>query len=98
MGYSSKLTFPITTHTNPPEQLLILNIPMYFQFFVLDVIINFKRLSDQDLVSQLKRIADIAAQTQDPDPVGLLTTGNRSEWAASRFRLMEGEWVIFFVS
>ncbi|XP_070545343.1 choline O-acetyltransferase-like isoform X2 [Ptychodera flava] len=60
------------------------------QFFVLDVIVNFKRLSEENLLTQLKRIVSIATQDDDQQPaVGLMTTEGRTEWALARQRLMQ---------
>ncbi|XP_077870512.1 choline O-acetyltransferase-like [Saccoglossus kowalevskii] len=70
-----------------PEHIIVI---CRNQFFVLDVIVNFKRLSEENLLTQLKRIVTIAMQDEeDPPPVGILTTDGRHEWAASRARLME---------
>ncbi|XP_072038688.1 choline O-acetyltransferase-like [Amphiura filiformis] len=81
-----ELVSPTSSVMPEPEHIIVV---CNNQFFVLDVIVNFNRLNDQDLVSQLKRIVDIAAKTKNPEPLGLLTTGNRSEWAAARLKLME---------
>ncbi len=68
-----------------------LAICFYFvQFFVLDVIVNFKRLSEQDLLSQLKRIVDVSAENPEPHVLGLLSTMGRVEWAHARKRLIKG--------
>uniref|UniRef100_A0AAV2JIT3 DUF4806 domain-containing protein n=1 Tax=Knipowitschia caucasica TaxID=637954 RepID=A0AAV2JIT3_KNICA len=65
------------------------------QFFVLDVVINFCRLNERDLLTQLQRIAKMADSEEDRlPPVGLLTTDERSQWAESRSVLMRGQ--LFF--
>uniref|UniRef100_A0AAV2JMW8 Choline O-acetyltransferase n=1 Tax=Knipowitschia caucasica TaxID=637954 RepID=A0AAV2JMW8_KNICA len=59
------------------------------QFFVLDVVINFRRLNERDLLTQLQRIAKMADSEEERlPPVGLLTTDGRSQWAESRSVLM----------
>ena len=66
----------------------ILNLP---QFFVLDVVINFRRLNERDLLTQLSKIAKMAESNEDQLPsVGLLTSDGRTEWANSRSVLMRG--------
>ncbi|KAK2824335.1 hypothetical protein Q5P01_021510 [Channa striata] len=59
------------------------------QFFVLDVVINFRRLNERDLLTQLEKIVKMAdsAEEQLP-PIGLLTSDGRTEWAESRSVLM----------
>ncbi|XP_077999459.1 choline O-acetyltransferase-like [Glandiceps talaboti] len=60
------------------------------QFFVLDVIVNFKRLSEENLLTQLKRIVSMAMQSDEQQSrLGLLTTEGRTEWAQARARLMK---------
>lgn len=62
------------------------------QFFVLDVVINFRRLSERDLLTQLQKISKMADSEEDRLPaVGLLTSDGRSEWAESRRALMNGK-------
>ncbi|XP_072293303.1 choline O-acetyltransferase [Eucyclogobius newberryi] len=59
------------------------------QFFVLDVVINFRRLNERDLLTQLERIVKMADSEEERlPPIGLLTTDGRSEWAESRTVLM----------
>lgn len=65
-----------------------LNLP---QFFVLDVVINFRRLNERDLLTQLSKIAKMADNEEDQLPsTGLLTSDGRTEWANSRSVLMRG--------
>ncbi|XP_058527383.1 choline O-acetyltransferase isoform X2 [Ochotona princeps] len=60
------------------------------QFFVLDVVINFRRLSEGDLFTQLRKIVKLASgEDQRLPPIGLLTTDGRSEWAAARTALVK---------
>ncbi|XP_010139410.1 PREDICTED: choline O-acetyltransferase, partial [Buceros rhinoceros silvestris] len=60
------------------------------QFFVLDVVINFRRLSEGDLFTQLRKIAKMAENEEDMlPPIGLLTTDGRTEWAEARTVLMK---------
>ncbi|XP_020486580.2 choline O-acetyltransferase [Labrus bergylta] len=59
------------------------------QFFVLDVVINFRRLNERDLLTQLERIAKMAESEEERlPPIGLLTSDGRTEWAESRSVLM----------
>ncbi|KAM4703635.1 choline O-acetyltransferase [Rhinophrynus dorsalis] len=60
------------------------------QFFVLDVVINFRRLSDGDLFTQLRKIVRMAENEDERlPPIGLLTSDGRSEWAQAREILMK---------
>ncbi|XP_007566309.1 choline O-acetyltransferase [Poecilia formosa] len=59
------------------------------QFFVLDVVINFRRLNEKDLLTQLERISKMASSEDEPvPPIGLLTSDGRTEWAEARSVLM----------
>uniref|UniRef100_A0A8D3EF40 Choline O-acetyltransferase n=1 Tax=Scophthalmus maximus TaxID=52904 RepID=A0A8D3EF40_SCOMX len=59
------------------------------QFFVLDVVINFRRLNERDLLTQLDKIAKMAdSEDESLPPIGLLTSDGRTEWAESRRALM----------
>ncbi|XP_061646749.1 choline O-acetyltransferase isoform X2 [Phyllopteryx taeniolatus] len=59
------------------------------QFFVLDVMIDFRHLNDRDLLTQLKRIAKMADnQDERQPPIGLLTSDGRTEWAEARAELI----------
>lgn len=61
------------------------------QFFVLDVVINFRRLNERDLLTQLDKIAKMAdSEDESLPPIGLLTSDGRTEWAESRRALMRG--------
>ncbi|KAF7464812.1 Hypothetical predicted protein [Marmota monax] len=61
------------------------------QFFVLDVVINFRRLSEGDLFTQLKKIVKMASNEDERlPPIGLLTSDGRSEWAEARTVLVKG--------
>ncbi|XP_040176665.1 choline O-acetyltransferase [Rana temporaria] len=60
------------------------------QFFVLDVVINFRRLSEGDLFTQLRKIARMAENEDERlPPIGLLTSDGRLEWARAREILMK---------
>ncbi|XP_037542682.1 choline O-acetyltransferase [Nematolebias whitei] len=59
------------------------------QFFVLDVVINFRRLNERDLLTQLQKIVKMADSEDERLPsVGLLTSDGRTEWAKARSVLM----------
>ncbi|KAM4730163.1 choline O-acetyltransferase [Anableps anableps] len=59
------------------------------QFFVLDVVINFRRLNERDLLTQLEKITKMAGSEDEPvPPIGLLTSDGRTEWAEARSVLM----------
>lgn len=61
------------------------------QFFVLDVVINFRRLSEGDLFTQLRKIVKMASNEDERlPPIGLLTSDGRSEWAKARTVLLKG--------
>ncbi|XP_073430934.1 choline O-acetyltransferase isoform X2 [Dendrobates tinctorius] len=60
------------------------------QFFVLDVLINFRRLSEGDLFTQLRKIVRLAENEDERlPPIGLLTSDGRAEWAHAREVLMK---------
>uniref|UniRef100_A0A8C2UHR0 Choline O-acetyltransferase n=1 Tax=Chinchilla lanigera TaxID=34839 RepID=A0A8C2UHR0_CHILA len=60
------------------------------QFFVLDVVINFRRLSEGDLFTQLRKIVRMASNEDERlPPIGLLTSDGRSEWAEARTALVK---------
>uniref|UniRef100_A0A8C5AVN0 Choline O-acetyltransferase n=1 Tax=Gadus morhua TaxID=8049 RepID=A0A8C5AVN0_GADMO len=60
------------------------------QFFVMDVVINFRRLNERDLLTQLDRISKMADSEEERlPPIGLLTSDGRTEWAESRRVLMK---------
>ncbi|KAK5908533.1 hypothetical protein CgunFtcFv8_016581 [Champsocephalus gunnari] len=59
------------------------------QFFVLDVVINFRRLTERDLLTQLDKITRMADSKEEHlPPIGLLTSDGRTEWAQARSELM----------
>ena len=61
------------------------------QFFVLDLQLNFQRLSEDDVYTQLERIAEMADDGADTArPVGVLTTADRTTWARAREQLLKG--------
>ncbi|CAF5194515.1 unnamed protein product [Rotaria magnacalcarata] len=62
------------------------------QFFVLNVIINFTRLDEDDIYTLLRRVVQIA--DDDPwstDEVGIYTSLPRRTWAHVRTELMKGK-------
>lgn len=76
--------------SNPPLTDLLTSV-IFLQFFVLDVVINFRRLSEGDLFTQLQKIAKMAENEEEMlPPIGLLTTDGRTEWAEARMTLMKG--------
>ena len=76
------------------RSFLIKYIP-YFQYFVMDVVVNFSRLSEDDLYTQLDRIATKAdEEVENAELVGILTAGSRDKWAAIRMQLMEGHFIL----
>ncbi|XP_066536089.1 choline O-acetyltransferase [Hoplias malabaricus] len=60
------------------------------QFFVLDVVINFRRLNERDLYTQLLKIRKMAESEEEHlPPIGLLTSDGRTEWAEARSVLVK---------
>uniref|UniRef100_A0A8C1Y9U7 Choline O-acetyltransferase n=1 Tax=Cyprinus carpio TaxID=7962 RepID=A0A8C1Y9U7_CYPCA len=60
------------------------------QFFVLDVVINFRRLNEKDLYTQLERIRKMAdIEEERLPPIGLLTSDDRTQWAEARSVLIK---------
>ncbi|KAI2657870.1 Choline O-acetyltransferase [Labeo rohita] len=60
------------------------------QFFVLDVVINFRRLNEKDLYTQLERIRKMAdIEEERLPPIGLLTSDGRTQWAEARSVLIK---------
>ncbi len=55
------------------------------------MVINFRRLNERDLLTQLDKIARMAdCEEEQLPPIGLLTSDGRTEWAVSRSVLMRG--------
>uniref|UniRef100_A0A8C2WM33 Choline O-acetyltransferase n=1 Tax=Cyclopterus lumpus TaxID=8103 RepID=A0A8C2WM33_CYCLU len=55
------------------------------QFFVLDVVINFRRLNERDLLTQLDKIARMADSEEELlPPIGLLTSDGRVDLSVSK--------------
>ncbi|XP_039337926.1 choline O-acetyltransferase [Mauremys reevesii] len=70
-----------------PEHIIV---ACNYQFFVLDVVINFRRLSEGDLFTQLRKIVKMAENEEERlPPIGLLTSDGRTEWAEARTILMK---------
>ncbi|KAK2169375.1 hypothetical protein LSH36_10g01024 [Paralvinella palmiformis] len=60
------------------------------QFFVLDVVVNNTRLSNDNMYAQLRRIVRSVEECEEPEePVGILTAARRDRWARARGTLME---------
>ncbi|XP_036395098.1 choline O-acetyltransferase-like [Megalops cyprinoides] len=60
------------------------------QFFVLDVVINFRRLNETDLFTQLDKIMKMADNAEERlPPIGLLTSDGRTQWAEARSSLVK---------
>ena len=58
---------------------------------MLDVVVNFTRLTVDDLFTQLTRIVKKAQEGEsEAERVGILTAGRRDDWARARMRLMQG--------
>jgi choline O-acetyltransferase len=85
----------VESHTKlalEPEHVIVI---CRNQIYVLDVIVNFTRLSNDDLYHQLRRIKrqseeDEEAFNSDHDSVTFLTTLPRNEWAQARHELLKG--------
>lgn len=74
---------------------------LLLQFFVLEVVANSIRLTDDNIYCQLKRIVQMAdegiAQGLRIDKVGMLTAASRDCWAKARSRLMQGHYIISYL-
>lgn len=86
-GGRTRISFPGTE----PQHIVVL---FRAQAFVLTVVADGERLSEDDIVCQLRRIVRMALI--DPDAhqsaVGLLTTWRRDLWAEAREHLLKGVW------
>lgn len=62
------------------------------QFFVLNVVINFIRLDENDIYTQLKRIVQMADDDDrsSNDEIGIFTSLPRRTWAQIRTELTQG--------
>ena len=62
---------------------------------MLDVIVNFTRLSDDDLYHQLRRIKrqseEVEKNYKSLNYIGILTTLARDQWAQARLELIRGK-------
>lgn len=53
--------------------------------------INFRRLNEKDLFTQLQKIMTMAeSEEENFPPIGLLTSDGRTEWAEARSALIKG--------
>lgn len=65
---------------------------LFSKFFVLDVVINFRRLNEKDLFTQLQKIMKmVESEEENFPPIGLLTSDGRTEWAEARSALIKGQ-------
>ncbi|CAB1313076.1 unnamed protein product, partial [Coregonus sp. 'balchen'] len=54
-------------------------------FFVLDLVVNKKKLKEMDILTQLEKIVKMAENSEERQPpFGLLTSDGRTEWAQAR--------------
>lgn len=61
------------------------------QYYVLNVVINFTRLDEDDIYTLLQRIVQMANEESIPhDDVGIYTTLPRRTWGQIRLELMQG--------
>ena len=79
----------ITISSKPNEHVII---AYQNQFFVLDVLMNSKRLNEEDIFLSLKQI--IQFSEENGDEVGLFTTLPRPVWSDIRIELMKGRYSI----
>lgn len=56
------------------------------------MVINFRRLNEKDLFTQLQKIMKMAESGEETfPPIGLLTSDGRTEWAEARSALIKGQ-------
>ena len=70
--------------------------------YALDVIVNFTRLSEDQLFHQLKRIKTQSEEEDENSPngfanIGYLTSLSRNEWALARAELIKGFLFLLFL-
>jgi hypothetical protein len=54
-------------------------------------LLNFQRLSEDDVYTQLDRIAEMADEgAENSELIGALTTTSRTNWASAREQLLKG--------
>ena len=70
-------------------------VDLIFQFYVLDVVVDFTRLDHDNLFTQLKRIVRLANEEEETPPIGILTAFDRDSWATARMELMKGKSELF---
>ena len=66
----------------------------------MDIVVNFERLSDDNIYAQLRRIKEMAgegAEEAESQRVGILTAAERDTWAKNRMQLMEGRPALIFI-
>ena len=63
---------------------------LFEQFYVLNVFDGSRFLSEGELVTQMEKIINNSEPREEP--VGVLTSANRTVWAKQRKRLLKGEY------
>ena len=63
---------------------------LFEQFYVLNVFDGTRFLSEGELVTQMEKIINNSEPREEP--VGVLTSANRTVWAKQRKRLLKGEY------
>ena len=61
---------------------------LFEQFYILNVFDGSRLLSEGQLVSQLEKIVNNSEPQEEP--VGILTTADRTVWAKQRKRMLKG--------
>jgi len=86
-----KLIDTTTNSVFEPEHVIVM---CQNQIFVLDVVVNFERLSETQLYEQLRRIKQQSEEDNEANSgcrdVGFLTSMARDEWAKARAELVQG--------
>ena len=67
---------------------------LFEQFYILNVFDGSRLLSEGELVTQLEKI--LSNSEPQEEPVGILTTADRSVWAKQRKRLLKGAYFIMY--
>lgn len=74
-----------------PEHIIVISLN---QIFVLDVVVNFTRLGEDQLYQQLKRIKKQSEEDSNTSnafaDIGFLTSLPRDQWAKARNELIRG--------
>ena len=67
---------------------MLLQYPFFKQFYILNVFDGSRLLGEGELVTQLEKIINNSEPQEEP--VGILTTADRTVWAKQRKRLLKG--------